>query len=166
MTSQLTNIRRALAADELFLMEMLYQAIYRPPGSAPVPRSLVINPVLSRYVLLWGRPGDLGFIAEVGSEPVGAAWLRLLPGENRGYGYVNARIPELSMALLPQYRGQGIGTRLLAHLLAEADRQYAAVSLSVSQGNRAIRLYERYGFEVIDWSGESWKMIRYAAGRS
>ena len=53
------------------------------------------------------------------------------------------------MAVLPEYRGQGIGTKLLMRLLAAAKGQYADVSLSVGSGNPAAHLYERLGFEVV-----------------
>ena len=53
------------------------------------------------------------------------------------------------MALLPNYRGHGIGTALLRRLLAAAAHESEAVSLSVSKSNAALRLYERFGFTVV-----------------
>lgn len=154
-------IRPATAADESFLREMLYHAIYVPPGSPSPPRDIVHRPELSRYVYGWGWDGDSGLIAEVDGRPVGAAWLRLLAGEGRGYGYVNDETPELSMAVLPNYRGQGIGSRLLVELLREAARHYQAVSLSVAADNPARRLYERQGFIVLALEGGTATMIRH-----
>ncbi len=95
------------------------------------------------------RSGDLGFVAEVDGEPVGAAWLRRWSSDERGYGFVDEATPELSMALLPKYRGRGIGTALLRRLLQEAASAFEAVSLSVSASNAAFRLYERHGFVVV-----------------
>ena len=40
--------------------------------------------------------------------PIGAAWLRLLKGDERGYGHVDDETPELGMAVLPAYRGRGV----------------------------------------------------------
>jgi GNAT superfamily N-acetyltransferase len=77
---------------------------------------------------------------------VGVAWLRLWSRGSEGYGFVDTETPELSMAVRPEHRGRGIGTQLLDRLLAEADRSYRAVSLSVSDGNPAVRLYQRLGF--------------------
>jgi ribosomal protein S18 acetylase RimI-like enzyme len=147
-------------------MEILHQAIFRSPDREPVPRSIVIHPALSRYVLGWGRAGDIGYVAEVADKPVGAAWLRLLVGDNRGYGYVDDGTPELSIALLPAYRGMGTGSRLLAHLLSKAAKQFATVSLSVTPGNSAVRLYKRLGFEIIDQVDESLTMICYLGSSS
>jgi ribosomal protein S18 acetylase RimI-like enzyme len=65
------------------------------------------------------------------------------------------------MSLLPGYRGRGIGTKLLRHLLSEAEKRYAAISLSVSESNPARRFYEREGFNVIGKPvGGSIKMVR------
>ena len=138
-------------ADEPFLWEMLYQAIYVPPGSSTPPREMVHQPELSRYVQDWGQPTDLGFLAvEVRThKPVGAAWLRLLTGENKGYGYTGVGTPELSIAVLPEYRRRGIGFRLLKALLHTAEALFPAVSLSVSPENPAVALYRRLGFEVV-----------------
>jgi len=71
--------------DEPFLWEMLYQAIYVPEGQTAPPRSVVRRPELARYVRGWGREGDCGFLAgDAADQPVGAVWLRLLRGENKG----------------------------------------------------------------------------------
>ncbi len=52
----------------------------------------------------------------------------------------------VDIALLPPWRGKGIGSALLSSILAEADRVGKAVSLHVESFNRAARLYERLGF--------------------
>ena len=67
--------------------------------------------------------------------------------------------PELSVAVMPGYRGQGIGTRLLNALLDTASKSYDAVSLSVQADNPALRLYQRLGFEVIE-DGGTWFTMR------
>lgn len=152
-------IRHATAADESILWEMLYHAIHRRPGEPPLPREIVQRSKLSRYVSGWGRQGDLGFVAEADGQPIGAVWLRPLTEQEPGYGYVNDETPELSMAVLPAYRGRGAGAQLLARLLSEAARRYPAVSLSVAADNPARRLYERYGFVVVKESGNSLTML-------
>ncbi len=52
----------------------------------------------------------------------------------------------VDIALLAEWCGQGIGGRLLAGVLAEADREGRAVSLHVEHWNPARRLYDRLGF--------------------
>jgi ribosomal protein S18 acetylase RimI-like enzyme len=78
--------------------------------------------------------------------------------DDRGYGYVDAETPELSVAVLPEHRGRGIGTALVIRLLETARVRYRAVSLSVARENPALRLYEQLGFEVVDRSGTSLTM--------
>ncbi|MBE9141275.1 GNAT family N-acetyltransferase [Nodosilinea sp. LEGE 07088] len=139
---------------------MLYQALYIPEEQPALPREVIHLPELARYVQNWGLEGDCGFLASdtATSQPVGAVWLRLLMGENKGYGYIDDNTPELSIAILPKYRSQGIGTQLLAHLFSS--KESPSVSLSVSVGNPAVRLYERFGFAVISKSGGSMTMKR------
>jgi ribosomal protein S18 acetylase RimI-like enzyme len=149
------TIRPATPADEPFLWEMLYQSLY-VEGQEPFPRDVVNRPQLARYVRHWGRAGDLGFIAEdAGShQPIGAVWSRLSNAADQGFAYLDERTPELGIALLPEYRGQGIGTALLEHLLEAAKKLYPAISLSVSPNNRALQLYKRMGFEIVDVRNE------------
>jgi len=142
------NYRQLTGSDEPFLWEMLYLAIYVPDGNPPPPREIIKAPDLARYVEGWGRPDDMGFIALDGDRPVGAVWIRLLTGENKGYGYVDDRTPELSIAILPEYRGQGIGRALIIRVLEECLPRYGGVCLSVSRDNPAVGLYESCGFTV------------------
>jgi ribosomal protein S18 acetylase RimI-like enzyme len=162
MTRTDFHLRPAVPADEPFLWDMLYHALFVPPGAAPFPREAVHQPELARYVRGWGREHDHGVVAvEVArQQPLGAAWLRLWHEHDRGYGYVDAATPELSMALLPGYRGQGVGTRLLEELFRVADGRFGAVSLSVSADNPAVRLYRRFGFREVGNGGPSLTMIR------
>ena len=150
---QTSSIVAITDENNSFLWEMIYQAIYVSPGTEPPSREIVHLPELARYVANWGRPGDLGFYAwdSTGGEPVGAAWLRLWSPGDRGYGWVEDAFPELSLAVLSGRRGEGIGSSLLARLLLSARGRYAGISLSVTSGNPAQRLYERAGFIVVDF---------------
>lgn len=153
------EIRPLTPADEPFLWEILYHALYVPAGQPPFPRGIVNEPKIRRYVEGWGREDDYGLLALVEGKPAGAVWLRLFAGEQRGYGYVDDRTPELSIAILPDYRGQGIGTMLISRLLETAQTQSAQISLSVSADNPAVRLYERVGFERVGSAGGSLTMV-------
>lgn len=50
----------------------------------------------------------------------------------------------------PAFQGQGLGRRLLAGLLRQADDEGAPVTLSVLKGNPARRLYESLGFIPVE----------------
>lgn len=150
-------IRPVEVTDEPFLWDMLYLALYVPPDAKPLPREVIYQPELAKYVKNWGQQDDIGFIAMLKDSqlPVGAAWLRLFKSSNKGFGYVNDETPELTIAVLPDYRGQGIGSQLLTQLVETAQPCYSAVSLSVSPDNPALRLYRRFGFEVMGQGGNS-----------
>jgi ribosomal protein S18 acetylase RimI-like enzyme len=154
--------RPIASTDEPFLWEMLYQALYVPEGSPPFPREILSQPEIRRYVENWGRADDLGFVAltQTTRQPIGAAWIRLLKGENHGYGYIDDYTPELTIAVVPVWRGRGIGTALLERVIEAAQSSYASISLSVSRDNPAIRLYRRLGFEALCFSGTSLTMRR------
>ena len=64
------------------------------------------------------------------------------------------------MALMPEYRGKGIGSQLLARLLEAAVPRYAAICLSVSLDNPAQRLYQRMGFEIVSENDSAFTMIK------
>ena len=68
-----------------------------------------------------------------------------------GYGYVDDDTPEISLSLYPAYRNNGIGSQLLNSMLdLLKNNGVKKVSLSVSRTNRAVSLYKRFGFEIID----------------
>ncbi|MEV8229682.1 GNAT family N-acetyltransferase [Streptomyces sp. NPDC079167] len=48
--------------------------------------------------------------------------------------------------LAPELQGRGIGTAVLADVLARTDAEGTAVRLNVLRGSAARRLYERHGF--------------------
>ena len=54
----------------------------------------------------------------------------------------------VDIALLPAYRGRGIGSALLQTLQREARAVAKPLSIHVERANRALRLYERLGFEM------------------
>ena len=161
------QIRPLTPADEDFLWEAVYHAIYVPAGESQPPRSILGDPNIARYVQSWGRAGDFGFAAKLAGRPIGACWGRLWTEDDRGYGYIDPQTPELSLAVWPGHRAKGIGTRLLKALLVEANR-FDGVSLSVSSINPAVRLYDRMGFERVNVQGSSLVMMRRtpAAGRA
>jgi ribosomal protein S18 acetylase RimI-like enzyme len=75
--------------------------------------------------------------------------LILADGEPVGRLYVARWATELrivDIALLPEHRGRGIGTRLVAGLLAEAATAGLPVTIHVEMNSPALAWYERLGF--------------------
>jgi ribosomal protein S18 acetylase RimI-like enzyme len=135
------KIRNLTLEDEPLLWEMLQYAAHE--SSLEAVRQ---QPSLQRYVQGWGRSGDTGCAATVNDRAIAAAWLRLWNDDDRGFGFVQAEIPELAIAVAPAYQGQGIGTQLMKQILELAKENFPAVSLSVRADNAAARLYQRLGF--------------------
>jgi GNAT superfamily N-acetyltransferase len=79
-------------------------------------------------------------IIEAESKPVGCYWIREHPGE----------LELVRLYLLAPWQGRGIGSSILGDLCAEADGLGLPMRLRVLQKNPARRLYERFGFRVID----------------
>lgn len=142
------RIRTIRNSEIPLLDDFLYEAVWQPDPRNPLPREVIRMPALRAYVEAFGaRPTDCCLVAEVGGRVVGAAWSRCL----HGFGWVGEGIPELAVALLPPYRGRGIGTQLLRAMLDELrGRGFDGVSLSVQQANPAVRLYRRLGFRVVE----------------
>ena len=87
----------------------------------------------------------------------------LLDGQPIGRMYVDIddeRVLIVDIALLPEHRGRGIGSALLAGVLAEADLRRLPTHLYVEPHNRAQRLYRRLGFRVVEAGGVYDLMVR------
>lgn len=156
------HIRVAGREDEAFLRDMLYESLYVPEGEEPFSRDVLEEPFMKKYVEDWGRAGDLGYIAENSAgKPIGSIHIRYFDEGNKGFGYVRDDIPEMGMALLPESRGQGIGTALMKSLFrGMKERAIQKVSLSVAPENAAaMKLYERFGFREVGVSGTSITMV-------
>ena len=151
------EIRPAEAADAPFLAEMLVAAAFwRPEGPEGKVSDVMGRPELAHYVVGWPQPGD---IAE-DEHPVGAAWFRFLPASDPGFGFVDAKTPEVGMGVALSRRRQGIGSRLLSSLVAQARSDgLATLSLSVARDNYALGLYERVGFRAVGSAGGSLTML-------
>lgn len=79
-----------------------------------------------------------------------------LDGEPVGRLYLDRREDEIriiDIALLPAYRGKGIGSRYLADIMIEAKRKKIPVRIHVENFNPALRLYQRLGFQQKDTNG-------------
>ena len=61
------DIRELNKEDLPFLREMLYAALFWSPGRLWPPAFLILRlPQVSMFYRGWGRPGDIGFVAEAG----------------------------------------------------------------------------------------------------
>ena len=62
--------------------------------------------------------------------------------------------------VLPEYRNQGIGTRLMKEMLSLLkEHGFRQASLAVQKVNYAVRMYKEVGFEIIDENEEEYIMV-------
>ena len=149
-------MRPGAPEDLDFLWKMLYEAAGHGDLS---------DPAIALYREGWGRPGDAAVVAldPDDGHRLGAAWFRLMPPEQPGYGFVDASTPEVAIGVVQEARGRGVGGALLPALMDVArSRGFGALSLSVRRENTAaVRLYERNGFVKVSGVGldkPSWMM--------
>lgn len=144
--------------DVPFLWEMLYQSLHVRDGQPPFPRSVLESPDIAHYLTGFGsHPGDDAEICVLGDgRRIGAAWVRRMSAADPGYGYVGDEIPEVGMALEADWRGRGIGRRLLGRILERHPR----LSLSVDDENvAAVHLDRSMGFAPVESDGGSTTML-------
>jgi GNAT superfamily N-acetyltransferase len=148
-------LRPLTADDEALLWEMLYQALSSPDAEAPS-REIIQRPEYARYVQAWGGASDKGYVAYDKNEGtiLGAVWLRA-PVKSQP----DEAPPELALVVRSGHRHRGIGASLLTQLV-RANPELSAVLLQVGAGSPAARLFERFGFEIANQSGQSVVMRR------
>ncbi len=134
-----------------FLKEMLYVSLFVPESRDPYPRSVLERPELSKYYLKWGSiPHDFAVVAELDGLLAGAVWGRAHLPPHEGYGFVGIDIPEIRMAVNPEFRNQGVGAGLMKRITKRYREQgLQSISLSVDKRNPAKHLYDRFNFQVV-----------------
>ena len=80
---------------------------------------------------------DLGLYALVDNEIAGAIWTRELS---------NNPIPVMSVALVPKFKDQDIGSFMMHQFLQEAGAIYEQVSIDISHKTESREFYEKFGF--------------------
>jgi ribosomal protein S18 acetylase RimI-like enzyme len=146
------------SAEDIPRLEPLWVAVHhRHQAAMPELAPYVSDEVTWRehgpmYEELFRRPDTFLFLASVGDRLIGYALGHVTPVEETWIAdtwVTGKRIGELeSISVLPEYRGQDIGSRLLD----EVDREFDSlgvedVVIGLLPGNEgALRLYEGRGF--------------------
>lgn len=87
------------------------------------------------------------------TENYSGAEFQVILIENQPVGrlYLHRRKNEiriLDIALLPEYRNQGLGSTLLNNILEEGRQNNRSVTIHVERFNPALHLYQRLGFRL------------------
>jgi GNAT superfamily N-acetyltransferase len=106
------NIRSLLPSDESFLRKALHVALWDAPDEPRRPLTVLDDRRISALVADWGRPGDVGFLAEAQNdrEQLGAVWIRSYTTPPMGEEFLDRSIPHLGIAVLDSFQRMGIGT--------------------------------------------------------
>lgn len=143
LTALQARFRSAAPVDASFISEMARHACVIEDWSLPV------NVDSEEVQELLPRASDIALVASNGTDELaGVVWTF-----QHDAGLVLDRnetsLPEVAIAVAPQFRGRGLGGALLDELLVVATPRYEALSLNVHQRNPAIRLCQRKGFRTV-----------------
>lgn len=138
-----TDLRPATDADREFLLgvygstrdEELSQVQWAP-GQREAFLRMQFEAQDAEYRRL--NPAGTFEVIEVDGRPAGRLYVDRRPGDIR----------IIDIALLPEFRGAGVGGRLLADLMDQAATAGCKLSIHVEIHNRAADLYRRLGFVV------------------
>lgn len=152
-------IREIKKTEYPLLADFLYEAIYIPDGAESPPRSIIDSPELQVYIDHFGElKDDRGLVAQADGKVVGAVWVRIM----KDYGHIDDQTPSFAISLYKEYRGHGIGTRLLKEMLVLLKKSgYERASLAVQKANYAVKMYLNAGFEIVDENAEEYIMVNY-----
>lgn len=125
-----------------------------------VNKTLADIPSLAIYEQFYGFTSkDLGLYALEAHRLVGAVWIRRLNCDHGSNAYIDDNIPVLSIAVLSEYRGKGIGSMMIEQLFIEAGALYEHISVSVLRDSAAIHFYERHGFVTYDSPSQKYSPV-------
>lgn len=153
---------RPIQPDETdVLAGLLYEAIYQPPGQDPYPYDIIYTPEIYIYIDGFGQAeDDLCLVAETGDTIIGAVWTRILNGPIKGFGNLDDETPEFAIAVQPEHRNKGVGTRLMRSMIALLrENGYRRASLSVDKENAAVQMYQKVGMQIYDEREDDYIML-------
>ena len=95
-------------------------------------------------------------MAETDGKIVGAVWVRIM----NDYGHIDDETPSFAISLYKDYRGKGIGTKMMQKMLLILKQEgYKKASLAVQKENYALKMYKNTGFKIVDENQEEYIMV-------
>lgn len=143
--------------EKELLKDFLYEAIFIPDGVEPPAREIIEQPELKLYYEGFGTGrADYCIVADDEGKVVGAVWTRIM----NDYGHIDDETPSFAISLYKEYRGQGIGTKLMEEMLdLLKEKGYERASLAVQKANYAVKMYKNVGFKTVDENAEEYIMV-------
>lgn len=151
-------IREITVAEYPLLADFLYEAIFTPKSVEKPPREIIEREELQVYIRDFGsKKDDNCLVAEYNGKVIGACWARIM----RDYGHINDETPSLAISLYEEYRGRGIGTKLMLRMAELLQRkEYKNMSLAVQKENYAVGMYKKVGFRIVGENEQEYIMLR------
>lgn len=151
------HIRALRDNEKELLKDFLYEAIFIPEGVEAPDKDIIEKPELRIYYEDFGKKAsDHCLVAEDEGKVIGAVWTRIM----NDYGHIDDKTPSFAISLYREYRGRGIGTRLMREMLdLLKEKGYKRASLAVQKANYAVRMYKKVGFETVDENEEEYIMV-------
>jgi GNAT superfamily N-acetyltransferase len=138
------RISRANADDVAALAQLLWLDTHDEE-----PAQLSVDAFAAELAQWWAAHQDshFAFVARLlRPEIVGMAWVALVPRVPRPGATSRLSADIQSVFVMPEQRGQGIGSALVEAASKHAT-QLGSLRVTVHSGRRAVRVYERLGFE-------------------
>ena len=144
------SLRDERAGDRPFLRELYGASREHEPAAGILPRSAWASLLDQQFEMQMAHyhtayPGADYWIVEQHGRAIG----RLYVHADESAGEMRV----LDIGLLPECRGRGIGTALLARVIERARERGCSVWLQVEMSNPARRLYGRMGFREMSGDG-------------
>ena len=141
-----------LLDDEEFLFQ-LYSSTRDDLGTLGLPQEQLVPLLRMQYAALVAGysqkyPAATHHIIEFDGLRVGRLLVERRPGEILG----------IDLAVLPEFRGRGIGGSVIRWLIEEAEERGRAFVLHVARHNPALRLYRRLGGEITHDTGTHFRI--------
>jgi GNAT superfamily N-acetyltransferase len=142
------SLRPALPGDEEFLFSV-YASTRREEmdlvdwNPAQKEAFLRMQFRAQSHAYIENYPGAEFQLIQLDGQPVGRLYVYRTQNE----------IQVMDISLLPQYRGRGIGSRLLHEILEEGAKSNRPVTIYVKRFNTALHLYARLGFRQVSDDG-------------
>ena len=151
------HIRTLREKEKELLKDFLYEAIFIPEGVEAPDRDIIEKPELRIYYEDFGKDtADHCLVAEDEGKVIGAVWTRIM----NDYGHIDDKMPSFAISLYREYRGRGIGTKLMQEMLnLLKEKGYKRASLAVQKANYAVRMYKKVGFKTVDENEEEYIMV-------
>ena len=153
MSSLTPEFRRATEKDTDFLYR-----VYASTRQEEVQKAPWTSTQRQAFLAMQARAQDKHYRAHF---PDGDYFIIVVKGQDAGRLYLSRTGKEIrivDIALLPEFRGEGMGQNILQGILAEAHQKKVPVRIHVEKNNPALRLYQRLNFHACADKGVYWLM--------